>query len=196
VGSKERILKKKAEVSNLIIEVAMDILNSEGIDGITIRNIASRIEYSPPVIYSHYQNKDALTDQLIIIGFNKLLERIISDERDSASPVLKLEHMFCNYIEFALENKPLYLLMSHRIVESSIDKIKNKTDEFSALLKAEIQRIIPVKKNTFQVDDIYFGMISLVHGIVSVCYASEEYSIKERDNTVRMMIRGFLEERK
>ncbi|WP_426278635.1 TetR/AcrR family transcriptional regulator [Chryseobacterium sp. S-02] len=196
MGSKERILKKKAEVSKMIIEVAMDILNSEGIDGITIRNIASRIEYSPPVIYSHYRNKDALTDQLIIIGFNKLLERIISDERDSGSSALKLEHMFCNYIEFALENKPLYLLMSHRIVESSIDKIKNKTDEFSALLKAEIQRIIPVKKNTFQVDDIYFGMISLVHGIVSVCYASEEYSIKDRDNTVRMMIKGFLEERK
>ncbi|OCK51597.1 hypothetical protein BA768_15775 [Chryseobacterium sp. CBo1] len=196
MGSKERILKKKAEVSNLIIEVAMDILNSEGIDGITIRNIASRIEYSPPVIYSHYQNKDALTDQLIIIGFNKLLEQIITDERDSASPVLKLEYMFCNYIEFALENKPLYLLMSRRIVESSIDKIRNKTDEFSTLVKAEIQRIIPVKKNTFQVDDIYFGMISLVHGIVSVCYASEEYSIKDRDVAVRIMIKGFLEEGK
>jgi len=146
VGSKERILKKKTEVSNMIIEVAMDILNSEGIDGITIRNIASRIEYSPPVIYSHYQNKDALTDQLIIIGFNKLLERIISNERDSGSSAVKLEQMFRNYIEFALENKPLYLLMSHRIVESSIGKIKNKTDEFSALLKAEIQRMISVKK--------------------------------------------------
>lgn len=192
MGSKERILKKKAEVSNLIIEVAMGILNSEGIDGITIRNIASRIEYSPPVIYSHYQNKEALTDHLIIIGFNKLLERIITDIQDSGSSALKLEHMFRNYIEFALENKPLYLLMSHRIVESSIDKIKNKTDEFSALLKAEIQRMIPVKKNTFQVDDIYFGMISLVHGIVSVCFASEEYSIKDRDNTVRMMINEFL----
>ncbi|MGD1318545.1 TetR/AcrR family transcriptional regulator [Chryseobacterium sp. 2R14A] len=196
MGSKERILKKKAEVSNMIIEVAMDILNSEGIDGITIRNIASRIEYSPPVIYSHYQNKDALTDQLIIIGFNKLLERIISNERDSGSSAVKLEHMFRNYIEFALENKPLYLLMSHRIVGSSIGKIKNKTDEFSALLKAEIQRMIPVKKNTFQVDDIYFGMISLVHGIVSVCYTSDEYSIKDGDAAVRMMIKGFLEERK
>ncbi len=196
MGSKERILKKKAEVSNLIIEMAMDILNSEGIDGITIRNIASRIEYSPPVIYSHYQNKDALTDQLIIIGFNKLLERIISGKRDSGSPTLKLEYMFRNYIEFALENKPLYLLMSRRIAESSVDRIKNKADEFSALLKAEIQNMILVKKNTFQVDDIYFGMISLVHGIVSVCYASEEYSIKDRDVAVRIMIKGFLEERK
>jgi AcrR family transcriptional regulator len=192
VGSKERILKKKAEVSNSIIEVAMDILNSDGIDGISMRKIASRIEYSPPVIYSHYRNKNALTDQLIIIGFNKLLQQIITDEQDSASPVLKLEHMFCNYIEFALDNKPLYLLMSQRLVERSAVKITHKAEEFAASIKAEIQRVIPVTKSDFEVENIYYGLISLVHGIVSVCYASGEYGIKERNIVVRMMINGFL----
>lgn len=197
MGSKERILKKKADVSDSIIRAAMDILESEGIDGISMRKIASRIEYSPPVIYACFQNKDALTDRLISIGFGKLLRQVSGNVPDSAHPLLQLEYMFFNYIEFALENKPLYLLMSRRMIEKPAgNKTESLAEEFAAFFKTEIQRLVPVKKNPVEVEHMYYGMLSLVHGIISVCYVSQEYAVKERSLAVRIMIEGFVSYRK
>lgn len=40
-----------------ILQVSVDIISQHGIQGLTIKNIASRIGTSEPAIYRHYKNK-------------------------------------------------------------------------------------------------------------------------------------------
>lgn len=187
MGSKERILKKRKDVSDSIINAAMDILKSEGVDGISIRKIASRIEYSPPVIYSYYRDKEELTDHLIGIGFSQLRQQISNGESNSTEPLFQLEDMLLNYIDFAINNKSLYLLMSRKAIE----RVTADAEEFAIFFKAQIGRLIPIKKDSCEVDQIYRAVISLVHGMICVCYVSREYSISERKHAMRVMISGF-----
>ena len=40
-----------------IIQVSLDLISEKGIQGLTIKNIASKIGTSEPAIYRHYENK-------------------------------------------------------------------------------------------------------------------------------------------
>ncbi|MFL9833682.1 TetR/AcrR family transcriptional regulator [Chryseobacterium terrae] len=191
MGSKERILRKKTKVSEEIFKVAMDILASEGIDGISIRKIASRIEYSPPVIYAHYRDKNELINKMVSVGFAMLRKQISLDKSKSNKPIFQLEHLFHNYIDFAIANKPLYLLMSRKAVERIGTDTLDDAEDFAKFCKEKIQSLLPLEKNSLVINQIYNSMISLVHGLICTCYATNTFSVKERDYAIRTMISGF-----
>ncbi|MBW2712323.1 MAG: TetR/AcrR family transcriptional regulator C-terminal domain-containing protein [Deltaproteobacteria bacterium] len=49
----------------VILEAALAISDDEGIDGITIRKIASRLGSSPMGVYRHFDNKAAILSELV-----------------------------------------------------------------------------------------------------------------------------------
>ena len=67
MASKDRILRQKEETRNNILGAAYDIVKEEGWNGLSMRKIADRIEYTAPIIYEYFSNKEA-----IITTFNSL----------------------------------------------------------------------------------------------------------------------------
>ena len=57
-----------------ILAAARDIAAQEGWQAVTIRKVADRIEYSPPMIYEHFENKDAVLLELMREGFRLRIE--------------------------------------------------------------------------------------------------------------------------
>jgi AcrR family transcriptional regulator len=51
-----------------ILSAARAVLESEGIDGLTIRRVARRAELSPMALYRHFADKDALLNALMEDG--------------------------------------------------------------------------------------------------------------------------------
>lgn len=47
-----------------IVEVALDVLNEKGVDGLTTRLIADRLGVQQPALYWHFKNKRALLDAM------------------------------------------------------------------------------------------------------------------------------------
>lgn len=72
---KERRNHEKAEMKRKIMEAAIEIINQDGYENLSIRKIAVKIEYSPTTIYLYYKDKA----QIITDMSNELYNRIIND---------------------------------------------------------------------------------------------------------------------
>ena len=111
MGIAERKVRQKEEVRASILQVAWQIVESEGWQALSIRKIAEAIEYSSPVIYDHFENKEAILLEFTKKGFLLLNEELISARGQFTDPALQLEAMAYAYWHFAFTNKEYYQLM-------------------------------------------------------------------------------------
>ena len=84
--------REKAEMRALILSAAHDIFKEKGYDGLNIRSIAERIEYSPATIYLYYKDKNEL--------FYALQFEAAAAKRDHLLPALQVENPWERLIEF------------------------------------------------------------------------------------------------
>ncbi len=111
MGHIERRQKEKENVRKNILETALNIAISDGWDGVTIRKIANRIEYTPPVIYEYFKNKEDLLNEVALMGQQMLHEGfdIVKEKESAPRKILML--LSLNHWEFAFNHKKLYELM-------------------------------------------------------------------------------------
>ena len=83
-----------------ILSAAKLVLESEGIDGLTIRRVAQRAELSPMALYRHFADKDALLNALMEDGL-AAWEKIVRGIR-ARDPLEWLEALGEAYLDFAL----------------------------------------------------------------------------------------------
>ena len=110
MGVKERREREKSETRDKIIDAARDLFAVEGYDGVSMRQVAERIEYSPAAIYVHFADKEELFRELCVQDFRALADffRAAGEEPD---PIQRLRTAGQKYIEFALSHPNHYRLM-------------------------------------------------------------------------------------
>src|SRR4051812_47139326 len=111
MGIAERKLRQKQEVRCSILTAAWQLVKEEGWQSLSIRKIADAIEYSAPVIYDHFENKEGILFEFTRRGFRLLTEELVKAKEGSSSPETQLEAMAYCYWEFALDHKEYYQLM-------------------------------------------------------------------------------------
>src|ERR1700742_485320 len=72
----ERKERERADRERLILATARELAEAEGWDAVTTRRLAERIEYSQPVLYSHFDGKDAIVRAVAIQGFEELADQL------------------------------------------------------------------------------------------------------------------------
>ncbi|MBU7006915.1 TetR/AcrR family transcriptional regulator [Phosphitispora fastidiosa] len=108
MGSKERKERERREKQELILKTAAKIMKEDGIDNISIRKIASRIEYSPAIIYHYFKDKDEILNHLMQRGYRKILDGLAAALDTTDDPREKLRQMTRNYIEVSLQMSDEY----------------------------------------------------------------------------------------
>src|SRR5918992_2955547 len=95
--------RQRAERHQLIIDTARELAEAEGWDAVTTRRLAERIEYSQPVLYSHFASKDAIVGAVALEGFTDMAQRV--RERVAAAPDGRaaVQAAAEAYLEFATE---------------------------------------------------------------------------------------------
>jgi AcrR family transcriptional regulator len=83
-----------------ILSAARAVLESEGLEGLTIRRVAQRAELSPMALYRHFADKDALLNALMEDGL-AAWEKIVRGIR-ARDPLEWLEAVGEVYLDFAL----------------------------------------------------------------------------------------------
>lgn len=108
-----RRARHKQELRQRIVDATRDIASKEGWQSITIRKVAEQIEYSPPTIYEHFENKDALLLQLLRDGYQQLyLDMAKAKEDCDGTPQQTLRALARAYWAFAFRESELYEIMS------------------------------------------------------------------------------------
>jgi AcrR family transcriptional regulator len=171
MGITERKEREKAEIRKMILDSAMELFIKEGYDGVSIRKIADKIEYSPGSIYTYFEDKDSIFYELHLEGFEILYRKQLSAQSINDPRERMIAHGRA-YIEFALENQQYYdIMFIEREPEEIIRKMKNWDcgDRSFDLLKRNISECQSAGMFKDQnLDTVSFLLWSTVHGIASL----------------------------
>src|ERR1700750_3286707 len=111
MASKDRILRLKEETRINILDASLKIVKEEGWDALSMRKIADKIEYTAPIIYEYFSNKEAILLELTRKGFLLLAKDVQAAKDKHRLPAKQLEAMWLAYWNFAFAEKELYQLM-------------------------------------------------------------------------------------
>lgn len=100
MSTSTRRARERANTRERIIEAALHVLETEGVAALTIRRIATDVEYSAPVVYQHFANKDALVLELVAHGHRLLLSEFhhAAQEPDTDR---RMTRIASQYVRFA-----------------------------------------------------------------------------------------------
>ncbi|MDX8148706.1 TetR/AcrR family transcriptional regulator [Lentzea sp. BCCO 10_0061] len=135
-----RRARERANTHERIIEAALHVLETEGPAALTIRRIAGDVEYSAPVVYQHFANKEALVLELVGYGHRLMLAEVLHAFQESDVD-LRMRRIASEYVRFAGEHPHLYQVMNApaidadergRVVQPAIDALKELLTTWSA----------------------------------------------------------------
>jgi AcrR family transcriptional regulator len=105
----ERRDRQRSERHDLIVAAACDLAEAEGWEAVTTRRLAGLIDYSQPVLYSHFKGKAEIMGAVALKGFEDLAERMGLAKAAGGSDVLRT---ICGaYLDFARSRPVLYEAM-------------------------------------------------------------------------------------
>ncbi|WP_256006977.1 TetR/AcrR family transcriptional regulator [Pedobacter deserti] len=170
MGIAERKARQKEEFKASILEAAWQQVITEGWQSLSIRKIADAIEYSVPVIYSHFENKEAILLEFAKEGFQKLADTLQAIKEQHTDPARQLEAMAYAYWDFAFDNKEYYQLMFGLGIPAceqvnQITELKNMTQVMIEPIQSAISQSKTKNAECFLKYHTYF---SILHGLVSI----------------------------
>lgn len=161
-----------------ILQEAVEIVQKNGVEGVTMRSLAERLGYSPATIYLYFRNKRELLQDLALEGFDRLAEAVEPSLRsaDSADAILEGAK---RYIDFGLANPEIYRLMFQ---ETSIqafthEDIVHRSRVWNLFRDAHARAI--ESGSLREGDPDAFNMVgwSLLHGFVQLALAGRNPSV-------------------
>jgi AcrR family transcriptional regulator len=176
MGIIERKIRRKEEFRASILEAAWLQVLTEGWQSLSIRKIADAIEYSVPVIYSHFENKEAILLEFTKEGFQKLAERLLEVKEQHFGSANQLEGMAHAYWDFAFDHKEYYQLMFGLGIPAC-DRV-NQIVEMKAMTMVMINTIKEAIALSKAPEADYFlkfhTYLSILHGLVSIQMIEKE----------------------
>jgi AcrR family transcriptional regulator len=103
--------RELAERRQVIVSAARELAETEGWESVTTRRLADAIEYSQPVLYSHFEGKDAIVSAVALEGFTELSSLLRNARERARSPAAQPRAVARAYMEFARTKPALYEAM-------------------------------------------------------------------------------------
>lgn len=95
--------RERAQRHRLIITTARELAEAEGWDAVTTRKLSQRIEYSQPVLYSHFTGKRAIMDAVAIEGCADLAQRMRAARDRAGDAASAVRAVADAYMDFGRE---------------------------------------------------------------------------------------------
>jgi AcrR family transcriptional regulator len=108
VSVQERKQRERADRERLIVATARELAEQQGWDAVTTRLLAERIEYSQPVLYSHFRGKREIIGAVALEGAAEMAAalRAATSATDGHRP--RVTALARAYLDFAERNPAVY----------------------------------------------------------------------------------------
>lgn len=109
--------RERAERERLIVTAARELAEAEGWDAVTTRRLADKVEYSQPVLYSHFKGKGAIMAAVAVEGCADLAVELRAARTAAVDPRQALGNVGTAYMQFAERRPALYDVMFTHAVD-------------------------------------------------------------------------------
>ncbi len=170
MGISDRKLRQKNEVKASILDAAWEMVIAEGWPSLSIRKIADAIEYSVPVIYTHFESKDAILLEFNRKGFKLLSEKLVAAKVGQPGPKEEIIAMGHAYWSFAFLNREYYQLMFGLGIPTceTARKIPEMEDFNTAITSSIMALTPPGREGSIDPFLKFQSFWSMLHGLVSI----------------------------
>lgn len=165
-----RKAREKGKLKRAILETARNIAINEGFEAVTIRRIASAIEYGPPAIYALFENKEAIFNDLIHSEFWQLLEIMKNAYNMAIEPEERLLRLARSYWDFA-ENCPQMFNAMHGMASPPIGSaVKPEGIKYLQELVSDVlvDYFKPRQLSQEELDDMVQLLRGTIQGLISI----------------------------
>lgn len=132
--SKEEMKNRKAEVFRKIIDTAWDIAIKDGLESLSIRKVASELDFAPNNLYNYFKNKDELLYLLKKDAYEWTLSIVSKDIPVCETVREQLEIITRRLMNIALEQPEKYIIMTSDLIMDSEEPLDWKINEIVAEL--------------------------------------------------------------
>lgn len=168
--------KRRQETIEEILTIAREEMREHGVAGLRLSMIAKRLGIRTPSLYTYFESKDAIYDELFRRGFLEFGQLMAEEPSREGSVREKLLSSIETYMRFAQENPELYQLMFQRPVPGfvpsdesmavSLDNVAKAQAEFEEIFRSgELETDLPVE----EARDLCFA---LQHGLTELHLAN------------------------
>lgn len=138
-----------------IIQIAKQIILEEGLDKLSIRKIAVKLNQTPGIVYHYFKSKDEILLAIVDQGYGEILQTIASYMRIE-NPEQRLHDSLYAYMNLMIEKNQLFMIM----MQSNIEEIQNRVNVLNcdaskrksiSMLSSTIE--IGIAEGVFQCED-------------------------------------------
>ncbi|MFJ8295220.1 TetR/AcrR family transcriptional regulator [Streptomyces sp. NPDC094447] len=104
----ERKQRERADRERLIVVTARELAEQQGWDAVTTRRLAERIEYSQPVLYSHFKGKREIIGAVALQGASELASAVRAATAKADGPRARVTALALAYLDYAADNPAVY----------------------------------------------------------------------------------------
>ncbi len=191
MGIAERKLRQKEKVRASILQAAWRLVEQEGWQALSIRKIAEAIEYSVPVIYDHFQNKEAILLEFTKRGFQLLNDDLLQAKDGQKQPEAQLEAIAYAYWDFAFTHKEYYQLM-YGLGMPTCETVRQISEltSFTELILSPLRELIAGSKNPGADPFLKLHTFwSMLHGLISINMMGKG---SDREELNSMVLKDFI----
>ncbi|OIV38297.1 TetR family transcriptional regulator [Mangrovactinospora gilvigrisea] len=134
----ERKERERARRERLIVETARELAEKDGWDAVTTRRLAERIEYSQPVLYSHFRGKREIIGAVAMDGCTELAQVARAAAAGAEGLRAKVTAVARAYLDFGRRNPALYdaiFQLDGGLLFASDETPEPLKDAFAAMLE-------------------------------------------------------------
>jgi AcrR family transcriptional regulator len=157
----ERRQREKEELKQRILDTAKKIASKEGWHSVTIRKIADEIEYTPPIVYEYFENKEDLIKEIVYSGFRTLTTEFARARKTETDPKKLIKMLSLIHWDFAFTNTEMYQLMF------SLER-PTPNEEMLESIKLIEGAFLSFIKEKESLHEIVFSWMCLMNGAISV----------------------------
>ena len=129
-ATRDRRAERRESVMAEILEAAWDLARSEGLAGLSLRDVAQRIGMRPPSLYWYFDSKRAIYDAMFVQGNRQLLARL-EEQKWPEDPRAILRICARVFVEFSSEDVQRY----QRLFQRTIPNFEPSPEAFAVAMQ-------------------------------------------------------------
>lgn len=125
-----------------IISAAREIIRSEGVDALSMRTLAKKVDYSPSALYKYFNNKEEIIEALRQEGWSQMESLFRHRVNPNHSATDTLVEASLSYLELGERYSELYQLMFNSTVNAPSDLKQVESDPKFIVLMDMIRKSV------------------------------------------------------